>query len=164
VRVQRRYNHGMVELWSHAVDWLNASALTPFVTLIPPNRLAGDWREMAEALLIVLLQVAAIRLAFRPPHNALAPAQPRKHPRYARIDCSCTQVMLNLLFACERCLVAMQWDALRRVRGVLWTPARWHLGELAFDPYNRPIATAHVDLPWFDREPARESLEGTAVG
>ncbi|HEY0180028.1 MAG TPA: sterol desaturase family protein [Dokdonella sp.] len=91
----------MVELWQHAVDWLNAHAVTPFLTLVHLNGLAGDPREIAEALLIAGAQVAIIGLLFRPLED-LAPAERWSDRRYARIDRTYTLVMLfglNPLFA-----------------------------------------------------------------
>ena len=84
----------MVELWSHAVDWVNAFAVTPFFTLIHLNGLAGDPRGMAAALLIAMAQVAVIGLIIRP-LAILALAEPWQHRRYARIDRTVTLVMLH---------------------------------------------------------------------
>jgi sterol desaturase/sphingolipid hydroxylase (fatty acid hydroxylase superfamily) len=87
--------------WSAAVDWLNAHAVTPFITLIHLRGLAGDPREIAEALLIALAQVAVIGLVFRPLER-FVPAEVWTHRRHTRIDRTYTLVMLlglNPLFA-----------------------------------------------------------------
>lgn len=91
----------MSELWSHAVDWLNVHAVTPFVTAIHLQQLAGDPREIAAALLIALAQVVVIACIFRP-LETLAPAERWQDRRYTRIDRTYTLVMLlglNPLFA-----------------------------------------------------------------
>jgi len=130
----------MVELWSHAVDWLNAFAVTPFLTLIHLNGLAGDPREIAEALLIAAAQVAVIGLVFRP-LESLAPAEPWDHRRYTRIDRTYTLVMLlglNPLFAYL----------------VLTPLANWFAGGVPVATGSDEVATglAHW-VPWFDHHP-----------
>lgn len=91
----------MLELWSHAVDGLNAYAVTPFVESVHLKGLAGDPREIAEALLIAIVQVLVIGLVFRP-LESLAPAERWADRRHTRIDRTYTLVMLlglNPLFA-----------------------------------------------------------------
>ncbi|MEP7041434.1 MAG: sterol desaturase family protein [Dokdonella sp.] len=130
----------MVELWSHAVDWLNANAVTPSLTFIHLNGLAGDPREIAEALLIALAQVLVIGLIFRP-LETLAPAERWQHRRYARIDRTYTLVMLlglNPLFAYL----------------VLTPLANWFAGGTPVATGSDAVATglAHW-IPWFDQHP-----------
>lgn len=91
----------MLELWSHAVDWLNTNAVAPFVHFLRLDGLAGDPREIAAAILIAIAQVAIIGLVFRP-LESLAPAERWSDRRLTRIDRAYTLVMLlglNPLFA-----------------------------------------------------------------
>jgi sterol desaturase/sphingolipid hydroxylase (fatty acid hydroxylase superfamily) len=91
----------MHALWSFLVDWLNVHAVTPFLGLVHLDRLAGDPREIAEALLIATAQVLVIGLVFRP-LESLAPAEHWPERGLTRIDRTYTLLMLlglNPLFA-----------------------------------------------------------------
>jgi len=91
----------MVAFWNSLVDGLNAHAVTPFLAFVHLTGLAGDPREIAEALLIAVAQVLVIGLVFRP-LESLAPAERWPDRRLARIDRTYTLLMLlglNPLFA-----------------------------------------------------------------
>jgi sterol desaturase/sphingolipid hydroxylase (fatty acid hydroxylase superfamily) len=91
----------MLELWSHAVDWLCAHAVVPALQFLHAADQFGDPREIAGALLIALAQIAIIGLIFRP-LESLAPAEDWSERRLTRIDRTYTLLMLlglNPLFA-----------------------------------------------------------------
>ncbi|MBA8882792.1 sterol desaturase family protein [Dokdonella fugitiva] len=91
----------MYAFWNSLVDGLDAHAVTPFLAFAHLTGLAGDPREIAEALLIALAQVLVIGLVFRP-LESLAPAERWADRRLARIDRTYTLLMLlglNPLFA-----------------------------------------------------------------
>jgi sterol desaturase/sphingolipid hydroxylase (fatty acid hydroxylase superfamily) len=91
----------MHALWSFLVDWLNGHAVTPFLELVRLDRLAGDPREIAAALLIAAAQVLVIAVVFRP-LESLAPAERWDDRHLTRIDRTYTLLMLlglNPLFA-----------------------------------------------------------------
>ncbi|MEO5622860.1 MAG: sterol desaturase family protein [Dokdonella sp.] len=91
----------MHALWSFLVDWLTVHAVTPALTLIHLNALAGDPREIAGAVLIALAQVLVIGGILRPLEH-FAPAERWSDRRYTRIDRTYTLLMLlglNPLFA-----------------------------------------------------------------
>jgi sterol desaturase/sphingolipid hydroxylase (fatty acid hydroxylase superfamily) len=91
----------MHALWSFLVDWLTRHAVSPFLALVHLDRLAGDPREIAAALLIAAAQVLVIALVFRP-LESLVPAEHWSDRRLTRIDRTYTLLMLlglNPLFA-----------------------------------------------------------------
>jgi sterol desaturase/sphingolipid hydroxylase (fatty acid hydroxylase superfamily) len=91
----------MHALWSQLVDGLNVHAVIPFLAFVHLNGLAGDPREIAEALLIAVAQVLVIGLLFRP-LESLAPAEQWRDRGLTRIDRTYTLLMLlglNPLFA-----------------------------------------------------------------
>jgi len=91
----------MIELWSQCVAWLTVHAVTPFLTLVHLDGLAGDPSEIAGALLIAFVQVLIIGGVMRP-LESLVPAERWADRRYVRIDRTFTLVMLfglNPLFA-----------------------------------------------------------------
>lgn len=130
----------MVELWSHAVDGLNAYAVTPFIQFVHLNELAGDPREIAEALLIAIAQVLVIGLIFRP-LESLVPAEHWPDRRHTRIDRTFTLVMLlglNPLFAYL----------------VLTPLANWFAGGVPVATGSDEIATGLSHwVPWFQHHP-----------
>lgn len=130
----------MLELWSHAVGWLDANAVSPFLHVVHLDGLAGDPREIAAAILIAIVQVAIIGLVFRP-LESLAPAERWADRRLTRIDRTYTLVMLlglNPLFAYL----------------VLTPLVNWFAG-------GAPVATGGEDvvsglaawMPWFQHHP-----------
>ena len=128
----------MHALWSFLVTWLNVHAVTPFVGLLHLDGLAGDPREIAEALLIALIQVGVIGLVFRP-LETIAPAERWSDRRYARIDRTYTLVMLlglNPLFAYL----------------VLTPLANWFGGDAAATGPDAVSGLASW-LPWFTQHP-----------
>jgi len=91
----------MSALWSLLVDALTTHLVSPFLVLVHLDRLAGDPREIAGALLIAAAQVLVIALVFRP-LESLAPAEEWPDRRLTRIDRTYTLLMLlglNPLFA-----------------------------------------------------------------
>ncbi|MFI4969794.1 MAG: sterol desaturase family protein, partial [Lysobacterales bacterium] len=91
----------MLEFWSFLVTWLDVHAVTPFLAMVHLDHLAGDPREIAEALLIALAQVFVIGCVFRP-LETIAPAEKWSDRRYTRVDRTYTLIMLlglNPLFA-----------------------------------------------------------------
>jgi sterol desaturase/sphingolipid hydroxylase (fatty acid hydroxylase superfamily) len=91
----------MHAFWSLLVTWLDLHAVAPFLAAVHLDRLAGDPREIAQALLIALAQVCVIGFVLRP-LETLAPAEKWTHRRFTRIDRTYTLVMLlglNPLFA-----------------------------------------------------------------
>lgn len=83
--------------WSHLVDWTSAHAIVPFLSLLHLTGLAGDPREIAEAILISLLQVGIIAFLFRP-LETLAPAEKWTDRKLTRVDWQYTLMMLLGIF------------------------------------------------------------------
>lgn len=83
--------------WSHLVDWTSVHAIVPFLSLLHLNGLAGDPREIAEAILISLLQVGIIAFLFRP-LETLAPAEKWTDRKLTRVDWQYTLMMLLGIF------------------------------------------------------------------
>lgn len=91
----------MLEFWARLVDGFNVHAVTPLLSGLHLTAHFGDPREVAEALLIALIQVFIIGAIFRP-LETLVPAEPWSDRRLTRIDRTYTLIMLfglNPLFA-----------------------------------------------------------------
>ena len=91
----------MHALWTFLVGWLTVHAVTPLLTLIHLDVLAGEPRQIAGALLIALAQVLVIGGVLRP-LESFAPAEQWADRRTTRIDRTYTLLMLlglNPLFA-----------------------------------------------------------------
>lgn len=89
------------QTWMHIVAWLSDHAVVPFLTLLHLNGVSGDPREISEALLIGLIQVALIGLILRP-LESFAPAERWSDRKLTGIDRQYTLLMLlglNPLFA-----------------------------------------------------------------
>lgn len=89
--------HTILSLWSNLVAWLSQHAVLPLLTSLHIDKLAGDPREIAEAVLIAVLQVAIIACVFRP-LETLAPAERWTHRRLTRVDRQYTLLMLLGIF------------------------------------------------------------------
>src|SRR6201991_1570673 len=83
--------------WSHLVDWTSPHAIVPFLALLHLTGLAGDPREIAEAILISILQVAIIGLLFRPLESVI-PAEKWANRKLTRVDWQYTLMMLLGIF------------------------------------------------------------------
>ncbi|MEO6688309.1 MAG: sterol desaturase family protein [Dokdonella sp.] len=128
----------MPAFWSFLVDWLTAHAISPFLTLVHLDGLAGDPREIADALLIALAQVCVIGLIFRP-LESLAPAEKWSNRSLTRIDRTYTLVMLlglNPLFAY-----------------LVLTPLANAFGGAASAGVEEASGGLAHWLPWFDQHP-----------
>ncbi|MBX3688020.1 sterol desaturase family protein [Dokdonella sp.] len=91
----------MFEFWPHWVDACNQHVVTPLLAWLHLIDVFGDPRDVAEALLIALIQVCVIGAIFRP-LESIAPAEHWRDRRLTRIDRTYTLIMLfglNPLFA-----------------------------------------------------------------
>ena len=75
----------MFPLWNGLVDALDAHAVTPLLAALHLLHLAGDPRDIAEALLIAAVQVIVIGGVFRP-LESLWPAERWDDRAPTRID------------------------------------------------------------------------------
>lgn len=127
----------MTQWWFQCVAWLTGHAVTPFLTLVHLDGLAGDPDEISAAVLIAIAQVLVIGCVFRP-LETLAPAEKWADRRHTRIDRTYTLVMLlglNPLFAYL----------------VLMPLANWFGG---VDASGAAAASGLTHwLPWLDRHP-----------
>lgn len=87
----------MLASWSVLVHWTSVHAIVPLLVGLHLDGLAGDPREIAEALLIALLQVGVIALLFRPLESWI-PAERWKDRRLTRVDWQYTLLMLLGIF------------------------------------------------------------------
>ena len=71
--------------WVRAIDWLSAHAVEPVLDLLNLGYAVGNPDDLAEALLISLLQVAIIGGVFRP-LESLVPAEVWKNRKLTRVD------------------------------------------------------------------------------
>lgn len=86
-----------MQAWSALVTWLSQHAVLPLLVWLHIDKLAGDPREIAEAVLIALLQVAIIAFVFRP-LETLAPAERWSDRKLTRVDRQYTLLMLLGIF------------------------------------------------------------------
>jgi sterol desaturase/sphingolipid hydroxylase (fatty acid hydroxylase superfamily) len=87
----------MLSPWSQLVDATSLHAVAPFLHMLHLDGLAGDPREIAEAILISLLQVGIIAFIFRP-LETLVPAETWTDRRLTRVDWQYTLMMLLGIF------------------------------------------------------------------
>lgn len=87
----------MFALWSALVEGTRAHAIVPLLAFLHLDGLAGDPREIAEAILISLLQVAIIGFLFRP-LESMIPAERWPDRRLTRVDRQYTLMMLLGIF------------------------------------------------------------------
>lgn len=83
--------------WSALIDACSRHGVVPVLTWLHLDKLAGDPREIAEAILIALLQVTIIACIFRP-LESLVPAERWTHRKYTRVDWQYTLLMLLGIF------------------------------------------------------------------
>ncbi len=91
----------VLDAWAFLVDWLGGHAVAPLLRGFRLQVSAGDAREIADALLIGILQIAIIGLILRPLESWL-PAERWNDRRLTHIDRKYTLLMLlglNPLFA-----------------------------------------------------------------
>jgi sterol desaturase/sphingolipid hydroxylase (fatty acid hydroxylase superfamily) len=89
------------QAWFGLVEWASLHAVQPAISFLHLGALAGDPRDIAEGLLIALLQIAIISCIFRP-LETFAPAEVWKDRKPTNIDRTFTLLMLlglNPLFA-----------------------------------------------------------------
>lgn len=128
------------EWWSHGIAWLSSHAVTPFLTLLHINGLAGNPDEIAAALMIAALQVAIIGLIFRPLESWF-PAEQWTDRKLTLVDRNYTILMLLGIFPLFTYLVL--------------TPFSHLFGgndSGAGDSTGSPLAISHL-IPWFDHHP-----------
>ena len=89
--------HAIPLLWSTWVSWLSQHAVLPLLVTLHIDKLAGDPREISEAVLIAVLQVAIIACVFRP-LETLAPAERWSDRKLTRVDRQYTLLMLLGIF------------------------------------------------------------------
>jgi sterol desaturase/sphingolipid hydroxylase (fatty acid hydroxylase superfamily) len=83
--------------WSNGITWLSHHAVTPFLTVLHINGLAGNPDEIAGALMIAALQVAIIGLIFRPLETWF-PAEQWTDRKLTLVDRNYTVLMLLGIF------------------------------------------------------------------
>ena len=83
----------LAQLWSHAVDWLTQTAVTPSLAALGARASQTASAEIAESLLIATLQVAIIACIFRP-LETVAPAEPWPDRKLTRVDRFATLLMV----------------------------------------------------------------------
>lgn len=93
--------HELSLIWVRTVSWLAGHAVSPVLALLHLDAVSGDPRDIAEALMIAIIQVGIIALIFRP-LESLVPAERWSNRDLTRIDRRYTLIMLvglNPLFA-----------------------------------------------------------------
>ena len=85
------------EFWSHLVLWFSSHGVTPLLTWLHLNGLAGDPNQIAESLMIAALQVCIIGFIFRP-LESLVPAEKWTDRRLTKVDFQYTLMMLIGIF------------------------------------------------------------------
>jgi sterol desaturase/sphingolipid hydroxylase (fatty acid hydroxylase superfamily) len=126
--------------WSNGITWLSHHAVTPFLTLLHINGLAGNPDEIAGALMIAALQVAIIGLIFRPLETWF-PAEQWADRKLTLVDRNYTVLMLLGIFPLFTYLVL--------------TPFSHLFGGSDADAGSStgsPLAISHL-IPWFDHHP-----------
>lgn len=79
--------------WVQAIDWLSAHAVEPVLALLNLGDAVGNPDDIAEGLLIALLQVAIIACVLRP-LESLAPAEVWTDRKLTRVDCRFTLLLV----------------------------------------------------------------------
>jgi sterol desaturase/sphingolipid hydroxylase (fatty acid hydroxylase superfamily) len=127
------------ELWQHLTTWLSVHAVTPFLTLLHINGLAGNPDEISAALMIAALQVAIIGLIFRPLETWF-PAEKWADRKLTLVDRNYTVLMLLGIFPLFTYLVL--------------TPFSHLFGDSSASDSSTgsPLAISHL-IPWFDHHP-----------
>lgn len=87
----------MLHLWSQLVDWFSEHAVAPVLAALHLDRLAGDPKDIAAALLIATLQLCIIGFIFRP-LESWVPAERWQDRKLTRVDFTYTVMMLVGIF------------------------------------------------------------------
>lgn len=83
-------------LWQSLIAWVGSHAVVPVLSALAWQDL-GNVNEIAEAVVIAILQLCIISLIFRP-LESLIPAEPWENRRLTRVDIQYTLIMLLGLF------------------------------------------------------------------
>ena len=121
--------------WTLAIDWVAAHAVVPVVTTLNIAEAAGNPREIAEAVLIALLQLFLIACVMRP-LESLIPAERWADRRHTTVDRHMTLLMLLGLFPLFSFLVLMPFA---------------HL--LGGGPTTTEVSGLKAWVPWFADHP-----------
>ena len=92
--------------WAQAIDWVSVHAVIPVVNSLNIAQAAGNPREIAEAVLIALLQLFLIGGVMRP-LESLIPAERWADRRHTTVDRHFTLLMLLGLFPLFSFIVLM---------------------------------------------------------
>jgi len=84
------------QIWQHLVAWVSSHGVAPILSALAWQDL-GSPDEIAEAVIIAVLQLGIIALIFRP-LESLAPAERWQDHRLTRVDMQYTLIMLLGLF------------------------------------------------------------------
>ena len=129
------------QLWQHMTTWLSVHAVTPFLTLLHIDGLAGNPDEIAGALMIAALQVAIIGLIFRPLETWF-PAEKWTDRKLTLVDRNYTVLMLLGIFPLFTYLVLTPFSHLFGGSD----------GGNSDSGTGSPLAISHL-IPWFDHHP-----------
>ena len=121
--------------WAQAIDWVSVHAVIPVVNSLNIAQAAGNPREIAEAVLIALLQLFLIACVMRP-LEGLIPAERWADRRHTTVDRHMTLLMLLGLFPLFSFLVLMPFA---------------HL--LGGGPTTEEISGLKACFPWFQQHP-----------
>ena len=121
--------------WAQAIDWVSVHAVIPVVNSLNIAQAAGNPREIAEAVLIALLQLFLIACVMRP-LEGLIPAERWADRRHTTVDRHMTLLMLLGLFPLFSFLVLMPFA---------------HL--LGGGPTTEEISGLKAWFPWFQQHP-----------
>ncbi|MGA7296495.1 MAG: sterol desaturase family protein [Rhodanobacteraceae bacterium] len=126
------------QLWPFLIAWLSDHVVVPLLIVLHVNGLAGNPRQIAEALMIAALQVSIIAFVFRP-LESWVPAERWSDRRLTRVDRNYTLLMLLGIFPLFTYLVLTPFS---------------HLfgGTDANTSSSSPLAINHL-IPWFDQHP-----------
>jgi sterol desaturase/sphingolipid hydroxylase (fatty acid hydroxylase superfamily) len=81
------------QLWEHAVSWLSSHAVVPALSALHVLELSGNPEEIAEAMLLGLVQLGIIALIFRP-LESLIPAEKWPDRKATWVDIQYTLIIL----------------------------------------------------------------------
>jgi sterol desaturase/sphingolipid hydroxylase (fatty acid hydroxylase superfamily) len=123
-------------LWQNLIAWVSSHGVTPILSALDWQDL-GNPDEIAEAVVIAVLQLSIISLIFRP-LESLVPAERWENRRLTRIDMQYTLIMLLGLFPLFSYLVL--------------TPLSNYLGGSAGGAEESALHLTHW-LPWLDSHP-----------
>ena len=98
-------------LWSNAIGWTSAHLVVPALAVLHLGAAAGDPREIAESLMLAMLQLFLIACVMRP-LESLWPAEVWQDRRLTTVDRHYTLLMLLGLFPLFSFLVLMPFASL----------------------------------------------------